>query len=351
MKFDPITYNEVRALRRALPPDAIQFIYGAGTYTTPFDCYMDILLVGGGASGGVTHGNGNVGGAGAGECVKLFGLYVPGGTSMTPTVGAGGSSVTRNIAGQTQGSAGGFTQLYSAALGGMTLRAGGGQPGVVAASGAVAAGGAGGAGGSAYPVDGAVWYEGGPGGESGITGYGLAGGGAVNILGVSLPSILLRGGNVTAANGAAGGAGIGGRGGDKSHATSGGLAAGGGSGGAAADGASAAETAGPNALGMRTPNSHFMLTSPSTFMLDYFGGGGFPANAPGPGGGSSGDTGANIKGSGIFAGMGGAQGVTSGTVRPQAGYGGGGAAAHGTSGVVNSGGGGNGLIVLMLRKA
>lgn len=350
MKLDPITYNEVLRLRRSLPPDIVKIFALGGSYITPFDAVIDMLVVGGGASGGVIFGNGNVGGAGAGECAMLRGLYVPKNTSFNLTIGIGGTPVSRNASGQTPGVAGTFSRVSSGALG-FTLRAEGGQPGGVAASSVFATGGVGGTGGSAYPVAGAEWHEGGPGGDAQVTGYGLAGAGAVNIIGTNLPFLHLRGGHNTTASGSAGGAGIGGRGGDKNHATAAGVAAGGGSGGSADDGASSAATMGPNALGMRTAASHFMLTSPTSFMLDYFGGGGYSANAPGPGGGSSGDTGANMRGSGIFGGMGGAQSVGSTFTLPQAGYGGGGAAAHGTTGTISSGRGGEGLIVFMLRRA
>src|SRR5690606_30658100 len=128
---------------------------------------------------------------GAGECAMLRGFYVPKNTSFNLTVGIGGSPVTRTTTGQSAGTAGTFSRVYSGALA-FTLRAEGGQPGGVAATSVLATGGVGGTGGSAYAVAGAEWHEGGRGGDAQVSGYGLAGAGAVNIIGTNLPSLHLR---------------------------------------------------------------------------------------------------------------------------------------------------------------
>ena len=354
MNMEILAYNEARLAKVAAQlgamPAALRLFNQSGTYTVPFDCQMDMLIVGGGASGGMTYSSGVVAGAGAGEVAVLYGKEFAAGTVLSVTCAAGGAPVNRATAGQIQGNAGGFSRVTTA---GFDLRALGGQPGSVGTG--FQNGGAGGTGGSAFSVGaaGAQHFAGGPGGTASSATFGVAGGGAVNIMGWSDPETRLIGGSFNSGTGGAGGAGVGGRGGDKNTGTSSSFSPGGGSGGPGEDALSSATTFGPNAVGMRSIASVSSLASFATFGLDYFGGGGYTTVAPGPGGGSSGDTFANIKASGIFGGMGGAfNGSTTVTAIPQAGIGGGGAGLHvGSTTGWFSGRGGDGLVVLMLRRA
>lgn len=353
MNMEILAYNEARLAKLAAQlgamPAALRLFNQSGTYTVPFDCQMDMLLVAGGASGGMTYSNGAVGGAGAGETAVLFGKEFAAGSVLSVTCASGGAPVTRNTAGQIQGSAGGFSRVSAT---GFDLRALGGQPGNVGTG--FQNGGAGGTGGAAFSVGaaGALHYPGGPGGTASTASFGVAGAGAVNIMGWSDPATRLIGGSFNQGSGGAGGAGVGGRGGDKNTATASSFSPGGGSGGPGEDALSSATTFGPNAVGMRAIASVSSLASFATFGLDYFGGGGYTTVAPGPGGGSSGDTFANIKASGIFGGMGGAfNGSTTVVTLPQAGLGGGGAGLHVTSTTGwFSGRGGDGVVVFVLRR-
>ena len=354
MRSDILALNEARQAKIAAQlgamPAAYRLFNQSDIYTVPFRCMMDMLLVGGGASGGMTYSSGVVAGAGAGEVAMLYGAVFEAGTELSVVVGAGGAPVTRSTAGQTQGNAGTATRVSCAPLG-FDLRAYPGQPGSVGTG--FQNGGAGGAGGGiAYPVPGALHFAGGPGGSASSATFGVAGGGAVNIMGWSDPATRLIGGSFNQGTGGAGGAGVGGQGGDKNTATSNSFSPGGGSGGPGDNALSSAATAGPNAVGMRTQASMSSLATLATWGLDYFGGGGYTTVAPGPGGGSSGDTFANIKASGIFGGMGGAfNGSTTVTPIPQAGIGGGGAGLHvGSTVGWMSGRGGDGLVVLVLRR-
>lgn len=356
MRSDILALNEARQAKIAAQlgamPAAFRLFNQSDTYTVPFRCMMDMLLVGGGASGGMTYSSGVVAGAGAGEVAMLYGKVFEAGTVLSVAVGTGGAPVTRSTAGQTKGNPGGTTAVYNASLG-FNLAAFGGQPGDVGAVNTLQGGGPGGTGGGAsYPVAGALHFPGGSGGSATSTTFGVAGGGAVNIMGWSSPTTKLDGGSLTSGSGAAGGAGVGGKGGDKTTATANSFSPGGGSGGPGDNALSSAAAAGPNAVGMRTQASMSSLATLATWGLDYFGGGGYTTVAPGPGGGSSGDTVANIKASGIFGGMGGAfNGSTTVTAIPQAGIGGGGAGLHvvSTAGWM-SGRGGDGLVVLVLRR-
>lgn len=354
MNLDVLAYNEARLAKLAAQlgaaPAAFRLFNQTGTFTVPFNCLADVLLVGGGASGGMTYSNGVVGGAGAGEVAVLYGKTFAAGTVLNIVHGAGGAPQGRSTAGQIQGVAGGTTRVFAAS--GFDLRAVGGQPGAVGTG--FQNGGAGGTGGAAFSVgaEGALHYAGGPGGTGSSTTFGVAGGGAVNILGWSDPATRLVGGSHNSGSGGAGGAGVGGQGGDKNTATASSFSPGGGSGGPGDNALSAASTAGPNAVGTRTQASVASLASFATFGLDYFGGGGYTAVAPGPGGGSSGDAYNNIKASGIFGGMGGVfNGSTTIVTLPQAGIGGGGAGLHVSSGATwASGRGGDGLVVFVLRR-
>lgn len=248
------------------------------------------------------------------------------------------------------GQAGTASRISSAALS-LDLRAYPGQPGNVAAASGFANGGAGGTGGGVdYPVTGALHFAGGPGGTASSTTFGVAGGGAVNVLGWSDPLTRLIGGSFNTGSGAAGGAGVGGKGGDKNTATASSMSPGGGAGGPGDDALSSAATAGPNGGGMRTQASMFTLASPASFLFDYYGGGGYTAVAPGPGGGSSGDTVANTRPCGLFAGPGGAFNGSTVSTLPQAPFGSPGIGLHATTGLSISGRGGNGVIVLLLRR-
>lgn len=359
MNLEILAYNEARVAKLAAEygamPAAIRIFnsLAPGPFTVPFNCMMDMLLVGGGASGGMTYSNGNVGGAGAGEVAFLYGKVFQAGAVLQVWPGQGGIPVTRSTAGQTPGAVGSLTEVIHEASG-FHLAAHGGQPGNVGAAGSFQAGGAGGTGGgTAYPVAGALHFAGGDGGSSSSTTVGVGGGGAANILGWSDPAAYCTGGLLTAGSGGAGGAGVGGKGGEKNTATASSFSAGGGSGGSASAGLSSAATAGVNAVGISTQASVSSLASiATTFGLDYFGGGGYTAVAPGPGGGSSGDLPANLKASGIFGGMGGAfNGSTTINVLPQAGLGGGGAGLHVSAGATwASGRGGGGLVVFVLRR-
>lgn len=355
MSSDILAYNEARLAKIAAQigavPAAYRLFNQSDTYTVPFRCMMDMLLVAGGASGGMAYSSGIVAGAGAGEVAMLYGAVFEAGTELSVAVGAGGAPVTRNTAGQTQGNAGTQTRVSNASLG-FDLRAYPGQPGSVGTG--FKYGGIGGSGGGvAFPVPGALHFAGGPGGSASSTTFGVAGGGAVNIMGWSDPATRLIGGSFNSGTGGAGGAGVGGRGGDKNTATANSFSPGGGSGGPGDDALSSAATAGCNAVGMRTQASMSSLATLATWGLDYFGGGGYTTVDPGPGGGSSGNTVANINASGIFGGMGGAfNGSTTIVQIPQAGVGGGGAGLHVTNGATwASGRGGDGLVVLVLRRA
>ena len=354
MRSDILALNEARQAKIAAQlgamPAAYRLFNQSDTYTVPFRCMMDMLLVGSGASGGMTYQSGVVAGAGAGEVAMLYEAVFEAGTELSVVVGAGGAPVNRNSAGQTQGNAGTQTRVSSASLG-FDLRAYPGQPGSVGTG--FQNGGAGGSGGGiAFPVPGALHFAGGPGGSASSATFGVAGGGAVNIMGWSSPTDKLGGGSFTSGSGAAGGAGVGGKGGDKTTATANSFSPGGGSGGPGDNALSSAAAAGPNAVGMRTQASMSSLATLATWGLEYFGGGGYTTVAPGPGGGSSGDELDNIKASGIFGGMGGVFDASgSATAIPQAGIGGGGAGLHVANGSGwMSGRGGGGLVVLVLRR-
>ena len=357
MTLDVIAYNEARLAKLAAVygsmPAAVKLFPTSGTYTTPFDAYIDFMVVGGGPSGGITHGSGCVGGGGAGECAYYLGLFVPAGTVFTGSVGVGGAPVTRGAAGQTSGSVGTESSIVAASIS-FNLTAYPGQPGAVGNPFGIPggyAGGAGGTGGAGVSTAGSIHYAGGPGGSANSAAFGVAGAGAVNVMGWSDPATRLVGGSLTNGSGGAGGAGVGGKGGEKNTATAASFSPGGGAGGPGDNALSAAATAGPNAAGLRTQASMTSLATPASFFLDYFGGGGYTTVAPGPGGGSSGDTLVNMRASGIFAGMGGAFNGSTAVTLPQAGYGGPGAGLHVTTGTGNSGRGGGGLIVMLLRRA
>lgn len=355
MTFDLISYNEARlaklAALRNSPPAVVKLFPANDTYVMPFDGMVDMLLVGAGPSGGITFGNGCVGGGGAAECAVLLGKPIAAGTVLTVTVGLAGAPVSRSTAGQTAGNAGTISRVYNAALS-FDLRAYPGQPGAVAAASGYATGGAGGTGGGVdYPVPGAWHFPGGPGGTASSASFGVAGGGAVNILGWTDPTTRLVGGSMNTGSGGAGGAGVGGKGGDKNTATASSFSPGGGAGGPGDDALSSAATAGPNAAGLRVQASMSSLASPASFLLDYFGGGGYTTVAPGPGGGSSGDTAANMKACGLFGGMGGAFSGSNVSTLPQPGFGSPGAGLHVTTGLSSSGRGGAGYVVLLVRPA
>ncbi|RYF44984.1 MAG: hypothetical protein EOO27_42270, partial [Comamonadaceae bacterium] len=266
MTFDAIAYNEARLAKLAAIygslPAAVKIFPTSDTYPTPFDAYVDFMCIGAGPSGGITHGNGGVGGGGAGECAYYLGLFVPAGTVFTASVGVGGAPQTRGTAGQTWGNAGTQSSIVAASIS-FNLTAYPGDPGVAGNSGGLRAGGAGGTGGAGVSTAGSVHYAGGPGGSANSATFGVAGGGAVNVMGWSDPATRLVGGSLTAGTGGAGGAGVGGKGGEKNTATASSFSAGGGSGGPADDGLSAAATAGKNAAGARTQASMSSLVTPA----------------------------------------------------------------------------------------
>ncbi|RYF79779.1 MAG: hypothetical protein EOO29_16125, partial [Comamonadaceae bacterium] len=150
MSFDPIAYNEARLAKQAAifggMPAFVKIVTATDPFTTPFDAYVDMFLVAGGPSGGITWGNGNVGGGGAPECAVLLNKFVPAGTTFTNLVGVGGSPVSRSAAGQTAGQSGTASRIFQSCMG-LDLRVYPGLPGSVAAAAGFANGGAGGTGG------------------------------------------------------------------------------------------------------------------------------------------------------------------------------------------------------------
>ena len=354
MNFDPITFNEARLAKLAAiagqQPTLVRVFNLSEDFIVPYAATARIFAVAGSASGGITWGAGLVGGAGAGGCgVKT--LRVGTGTTLAMTIGAGGPGVSRSSAGQTSGYYGSNTQI-TASGGGITTWTAtlyGGAPGEVSVAGAgnTAWGGAGG--GSTGVWDWAA--TGGSGGWANSSTFAVGGGGAVNVLRLDTPPLGGCAGNGTGTgSGGAGGAGVGGDGGQKDQVTATSQSAGGGAGGPATTGLGSAAAIGPNALGEFTQTSVSSFVGVQSFFLDYFGGGGVLAVAPGPGGGSGGNPAATLKAPGLFAGGGGAYSGSSGVIALPPGNHGPGSGLHCTAGAWTSAAGGGGLAVLCLYK-
>jgi len=189
------------------------------TWSPPFNCRAYVTVIGAGGSGGsarqTTSGDSYAAaGGGAGGCAKSL-LVLDSSVTYTITIGAGGASVN-----DADGNNGGANSVFSGTgISTMTANLGNGGPEQISTT--TVATQAGGAGGSAS--GGTIWnVTGGAGGSATISyhstsgGHGSAGGGgAAGILGEAF-----RGGNALCSTAGynklalAGGAGVGGRGGD-----------------------------------------------------------------------------------------------------------------------------------------
>lgn len=326
--------------------------------TAIYDGVVDILVIGGHGSGGVVSGgnNGFVTGASAGEAAAVFSMPVARGDNLVATIGAGGAAVTASGTARTPGNNGNDTTVV---INGRTIIAKGGRGALVGPSGTPLVGPRGGYGGSG----GDIHVEGGAGGSIVATTslQACAGSGAVGIL--LNPHTLRAGGDVNSTGNAqlAGGAGVGGKGGD-AGGTSAGYPGGGGSGGAAATATAGTLTApGPNLLGTLAAASPaaLVVALAARWGFDVFGGGGVSGVAPGvaaayaagPGGGGGTAAGNSIYADpGAFGGPGGMLNATA-VVRAAGNFGPGGSFLNTGSGVgAFSGAGAGGMVVFVLRE-
>lgn len=191
-------------------PYTTQYFVSSGSWTAPQSGWATIVAVGGGGSGGAasqlsggTYALATGGGAGGFAMKKV---YIPSGTVLTITIGAGGATVTTpaGFSAATAGNAGGTTSISSSVVN-ITCNGGsGGQAGLTAT------GINGGAGGSASGGD--VNYTGGDGGDivtQTVANVRATGGGAVGVFGTGFSA-----GDVTGTGSdpcVTGGAGVGGR--------------------------------------------------------------------------------------------------------------------------------------------
>lgn len=112
-------------------------LLSSGTWTAPWNCYVNLWLFGGGGSGGI---RGNVagarasGGGAAGTSIKIS-YYVPSGTVLTFTRGDGGAGVTGT---DSAGNAGGNSTCTD--TNGLSMTANGGGAGGRGTSGTIAGG-------------------------------------------------------------------------------------------------------------------------------------------------------------------------------------------------------------------
>ena len=192
----------------------------SSTWSPPFNCRAYVTVIGPGGAGGSARGtNGNrahaAAGGGAGGCAKSL-LILDSSVTYTITIGAGGASVSGAA-----GNAGGANSVFSGTgISTMTANLGGGGAASADQTTTISTQ-AGGTGGAAS--GGTLWnVTGGAGGSATISYYvnsgghaAAGGGGAAGILGEAF-----RGGNALLSNAGsdklalAGGAGVGGRGGD-----------------------------------------------------------------------------------------------------------------------------------------
>lgn len=312
-----------------------EFITSSKTFVCTATGTLDIMLIGGHASGGAIVGSGFVGGSGAGG-VAVKRTRVTKGDSYIVTIGAGGMAVTRAGAGLTPGIAGGTSSVTGP---GVSITATGGQPGEAKTTkpangglGGVGTGGdenrQSGSGGSVIAMGGSV---------------GICGAGAVNVLGVPFGD--LRGGNINTSNASplqlTGGGGVGGRGGDVLGAAIG-ITAGGGSGGPAQDAPSIIP--GVNITGDAVQTSPVGFGTFWAWGFDCFGGGGVSSTPAGAGGGGGVSSATGVK-AGVYGGAGGLHSSTTGATGNR----GPGQSVYNSSGTITSGAGDNGCAIFVLR--
>lgn len=311
------------------------FITSSKTFVCTATGTLDIMLVGGHASGSVSAGVGFVGGAGAGG-VAVKRARVTKGDSFTVVIGAGGTSVSK-ASGVAQGVAGGTSSVTGP---GVSITATGGQPGEAKTT-KPANGGLGGVG-----TGGDDNRQSGSGGSviATATASAACGAGAVNVLGI--PSEELRGGNINTSVGGSqstGGGGVGGRGGDILGSASG-ITSGGGSGGPAQDAPSTVP--GVNITGELAQASPVGFGTFWSWGFDCFGGGAAGSGLAGPGGGSGALGGyGDAPKSGIFAGT----GASFAEVNSASGNRGPGQSVSVATGTATSGAGDSGCAVFVLR--
>ena len=277
-------------------------VFSSTTYVAPVSGTLAIFAAAADGSPGLAYGGGCATGAGAGEIgIKL--LPVTAGASIVFTLGSGGASVTRNIAGQTNGNDGGNTTITGPNGLSITLVGGKGGKAGPQAAGVALLGGDGGYGGTGADIH----RAGGRGGNiSNCNGAHVTGGGALNGTNTNTTTAT-RGGDITGTPSGAcrtGGGGYGGRGGDL--ASTSGSSPGGGSGGDALDGATSAGRCGPNIVGLRSATAITLLNNATApFGLNAIGCGSDGVNAAGDGGGGAGDAaggaGGSLGGIGGFA--------------------------------------------------
>jgi hypothetical protein len=337
--------------------------------------WATLVAVGGGGSGGAANDtstnyvNATGGGAGGFAMKKV---YIPSGTTLVITVGAGGASVT--IAGGVQtavvGNSGGITSI-SSSIANITCNGGGGGQSIVSGSGANAR--SGGIGGSASGGD--VNYTGGDGGDIVAQSQVYAratGGGAVGIFGTGYSAGDVTHNSTNNSPGVTGGAGVGGRSGNVT--VNNGVTAGGSSAQASPNnGATQAATntvLNPGLANLFYPGGTSVNQTGATTMpvvpgFFLFGDGGVGNNAQsslgqpingGPGAGGGGnfrDTFPVAGAGGIFAGGGGAATAGDGFVQSGAGrLGGGGGGAAGRNNpnnIVYGSDGGAGIVAIVFQ--
>lgn len=318
------------------------------------DGLLDILAVGGHGGGAAATSAGMSGntffasGASAGELSMSRRIPVKRGDIVTAHIGAGGSATPRSTAGTSPGGDGGDTVVV---VGGRTITTKGGKGALTSSSMPLIGprGGFGGTGGDLH-------IEGGAGGSVinsvGTTGtpYACAGSGAVGIL-MNDPS-LREGGSVNTStnnvNGA-GGAGVGGRGGDLIGSA---LGSGGGSGGPAPSAVTGNPVGGPNILGLFSAESPLAVYPglAGTWGLNVFGGGASNGIPAGPGGGGNGAHASNALPPGFMGGCGGALGTSSAATATKANGGPGGSAVVGGAQTATPSAGDSGLVILIVRE-
>ncbi|PUA95530.1 hypothetical protein C8C99_0330 [Acidovorax sp. 107] len=322
---------------------------------SPVAGLMVYMMIAPGASGGFIDSAASAQrlatGGGAGEIVfDVVSVGVNDSFTFThgaPGVGVGSVNATVNGNDATNSSVTGPNSYSCTAVGG--------KKGLAASSVASLAGGAGGTGGTGGSAK-VLRFPGARGGNiSAAAGAAriATGGGAANPQGFA-NSTTTRGGDCSSAtsatNSATGGGGVGGNGGD---VTTGSVLTGGGGSGAAAP--NNATTGGGNIKGTATTASPAdILSLLAVYGIDYFGGGSASGSSPqasGPGGGvGAGSTMGNSVLAGNFGGTGGTLGGSSGAALPGFGAGSGGNSAPGTTGGATASGGLPYAVVIFLEK-
>lgn len=323
------------------------------TITAQWDGLADVLVIGGHGSGAAVSGTGYATGASSGEVAIAMRIPVKRGDVLTATIGAGGTAVGLTN-GRLAGIDGGDTTLV---IGTRTIVAKAGRGALVGTSMPLNGprGGYGGTGGDLH-------VEGGPGGSvlATTSPQASAGSGAVGVL-LNAPATR-GGGNVNSAStgASAGGAGVGGRGGNSTGSSSFPNPSGGGAGGAGSDAAAGnPANAGANAMGQQQSASPTALVQSlaSIWGFDYFGGGGLAtggsARAAGPGGGGTGvatSGTALYAAAGAFGGPGGASATSGAISGGVSNFGPGGSAATVAASRADGTAGAPGLIVVVIRE-